>query len=201
MSGSPGSRAGARRASIPPQIGWRRVVWQRIRPPAWPIARGEGSRIALTPSRLKRPPGRLRIEILREGRCWVRTGLGGGWGAATRLVPADQVSLMVSAVLDDVTATLVGRSSQAMRAEATESRGRSPSAGRGRHPQPAGGRVAGQNERERLEPLAPLECGATGARTHASLPPTAGSPLRRRRESVRASHPLRTRRPSGSSCR
>ena len=221
MSGSPGSTAGARRASIPPQIGCCRALWQRIRPPAWPIARGEGSRIALTPSRLKRPPGASSDRnptgrtLLGPDGSWRRLGCRDACRHGERclffplrcrlavagLVPADQVSLMVSAVPTYVTATLVGRSSQSMRPEAMESCGRSPSAVRERYAHRAGSRVAGQNERERLEPLAPLESGAIGARTRASLPPTAGSPLRRCRESVRASHPLRTRRPSGSSCR
>ena len=62
--------------------------------------------------------------------------------AEVRPVPTDQVSPLVGTVLAYVIATLACRSSKAMRAEAKESCGRSPSAVRGRQARRAGGRVA-----------------------------------------------------------
>ena len=85
MWGSPGSRGGGRRASIPLRIGCCRALWQGIRPPGPPIARTGVLRIDLTPSCPKRAPGRLRIEVLREGRYRGRTVLGRPWSAAMRV--------------------------------------------------------------------------------------------------------------------
>ena len=58
------------------------------------------------------------------------------------LVPADQASPLVCAVLAHIAATLVCRNSKAMRLEAAEVRSRSLSAVQGRHAQRAGDRVA-----------------------------------------------------------
>ena len=66
---------------------------------------------------------------------------------------------------------------------------------------PPSGLAPVHNKRER-------QSGSRGMRRrrrmhalHARRPPTAESPLRRHRESVRASRPLRTRHPSDSNCR
>ena len=66
--------------------------------------------------------------------------------AGVRPVHADQVRPLVGAVMAHVIATPVCRSSKAMRAEATESCGRRPSAVRGRHAKRAVGRVASRTK-------------------------------------------------------
>ena len=58
------------------------------------------------------------------------------------LVPADQASPLVNAVLAHVVAMIMCRRSKAMRMEATEGRSRSLSTVQGRHAQMAGDRVA-----------------------------------------------------------